>query len=194
MPLEPSNEATRHQLALARREGDAFGAAIAAMAEEDGIAIREVDDYRIGVAVEKAEGMWRRLDDDSLTWSQPDERHENAHVEVVVADRADGRFIPELDITAEIRDLHGGSLGRKPMPFLWHPFLYHYGHNWYVPVDGLYTISVVIDAPSFFRHDPVNGKRYARRVEVNFDQIEIHTGVKHSTGPTSRTAATGPVV
>ena len=137
--------------------------------------------------------MWMESDGDGLVWSEPEEGRENAHVEVVVADRADGRFVPELDVTAEIVDERGRTLGRKHLPFLWHPFLYHYGHNWHVPEHGTYQVKVHIEAPTFFRHDPVNGRRYGAPVDVVFEGVHIRPGLKRSPSPEERTPPSGPV-
>src|SRR5689334_23211055 len=92
-PMHKSEESSSKQLELARRQGQALQAALAAMHEESdsGVQMREVGDYEIGVAVEEAEGMWH-WHDGELRWQNPQE--ENCHVEVCVRDRADGRFVP----------------------------------------------------------------------------------------------------
>jgi uncharacterized protein involved in high-affinity Fe2+ transport len=74
-------------------------------------------------------------------------------------------------------------MGTHQVPFLWHPWLYHYGRNWQLPGDGEYTMRVRINAPTFMRHDPENGIRYAEPVEVEFDSVKIETGVKKSKVP-----------
>jgi hypothetical protein len=66
------------------------------------------------------------------------------------------------------------------MPFLWHPYLYHYGTNARVPGEGPYTVRVRIDPPAFMRHDPVNGRRYERPVEVVFEDRGFTPGRKPS--------------
>lgn len=188
-PMQPSNEVTPQQLDLARQQGQAYRRALDAMAAEDGAAEQEAGDFRIAVAAEKAEGMYA-LDGGGLVWHEPGEA--NAHVEVVVVDRADGRFVPELDVAVEVLTADGRSLGRKQAPFLWHPFLHHYGHNWKVPGAGEYTVAVHVDAARFYRHDPVNGRRYATPVEVRFDQVRMEPGVKPSPAASPRAGASGP--
>jgi hypothetical protein len=192
IPMRPSNEASARQLQVARLQGNAFAVALHAMERESGMQCKDVDDYTVGVTVEEAEGMWRRADENTLVWSEPKQGLENAHVEVVVADRADGRFIPDLDVSVEVLDGER-SLGRKRLPFLWHPFVYHYGHNWSVPHAGKYTVAVHIGAPTFYRHDPINGLRYARPVDVVFERVQIRPGLKRSKSPRARTAPSGPV-
>jgi uncharacterized protein involved in high-affinity Fe2+ transport len=188
-PMKASNEATGEQLDLARQEGDAYAAALKTMVEEEGGTLREVDDYLLAVVVEKAEGMYA-LDDERLVWHEPDGA--NAHVEVAVADRADGRFVPGLDVTVELETADGRSCGHHEMPFLWHPFLHHYGHNWKVPGPGAYTVTVHVRPASFFRHDPINGQRFVRPVEARFESVRIDPGVKPSPAASPREGPAGP--
>jgi hypothetical protein len=63
------------------------------------------------------------LTDGRLVWREvPTEA--NAHLEIAVADAADGRFVPALDISLTV--LEGDQeLFTITMPFLWHPYLYH---------------------------------------------------------------------
>ncbi|MEV6842793.1 hypothetical protein [Actinoplanes sp. NPDC051411] len=56
-PQEGSDEATDEQLALARRQGDAYGQALQAMADEDGAAVRPAGEYLVAFVNEEAEGM-----------------------------------------------------------------------------------------------------------------------------------------
>ncbi len=176
-PMQPSNEATSEQLEITRTEGRAYHRALRAMAEESGAQTREAGDYLVAVVVEEAEGMYAPIGG-HLVWHEPVDA--NAHVEVAVADRQDGRFVPGLDVTAEVVTAGGTSIGTRRMPFLWHPFLYHYGHNWRVPSEGDYTVKVRIDVPEFHRHDPVNGRRYAAPVDVEFGKVHIRPGIKRS--------------
>src|SRR6266542_5903610 len=78
------------------------------------------------------------LRDGQLEWH--DSQDENAHIEVVVRDAADGRFIPGLTVYATLLDRAGTEIGTHQQPFLWHPWLYHYERNWRVPGDGTYTL------------------------------------------------------
>ena len=104
----------------------------------------------------------------------------NARVEVAVVDRRDGRFVPGLDVEVRLSSTSREGVGRRRLPFLWHPYLYHYGANWTVPAAGDYRLDVRIAPPRFGRHDPVNGCRYAGMVEVAFERVHVDRGVKHS--------------
>jgi hypothetical protein len=136
---------------------------------------KQVDDYIIGFAIENAEGMYH-LKNGELTWMKP--QKENAHIEISVRDAADNRFIPGLSVQVTVIDKNGQPVGTHEQPFLWHPWLYHYGRNWVLPGDGEYTLNIHIDPPEFMRHDPENGKRYTKAVDIEFRDIKIKTGSK----------------
>ena len=174
-PMKSSDEANQHQLELAKAQGAALQKAldhmISKVADDGGT--RRAGDYTVAYAVEKAEGMYH-LQDGELVWHEPEET--NVHVEVGVCDAGDGRFVPGLEVTATLIASDGTEVGTHTQPMLWHPWLYHYGRNWKVPGDGTYRMRVVIEPPTFHRHDKKNGKRYAERVEVEFPTVKITTG------------------
>jgi hypothetical protein len=173
--MQPSDEASRFNLALARAQGTTFAAALKHMAKlvaDDG---REVQkgEYLVAYAVEKAEGMYH-LRRGKLHWMAP--KQDNVHVEVVVRDAADGRFIPGLKVVATLVDPRGRKVGTRAQPYIWHPWLYHYGRNWRVPGDGTYTLHVRFDAPTYHRHDKLNGRRFRKGAAVTFRGVKIKTG------------------
>ena len=174
--LSRSDEGDELGLALGRAEGEAFGRILRHMLEEVADAGAEVatGDYLIAFAVEKAEGMYVPDGGEGFVWRPP--REENAHFEISVRDRADGRLIPALDVTLTVSDAEGREIGTHKMPLLWHPYLYHYGRNWRLPGDGRYTLRVRFPAPQFHRHDRKNGSRFAQGADVTFRDVEIKTG------------------
>lgn len=177
-PMQASDESTKKQLELARAQGEALQRAVREMTQNEAHGqLRQVGDYLVGYAVEEAEGLYHRQNG-RLVWQEPED--ENVHVEVVVADSADQRFIPGLTVHATLIDEQGKEIGTHTQPFLWHPWLYHYGRNWRVPSDGEYTLRVHIEAPDFSRHDQINGRRYADPVTVEFTGVKIETGQKRS--------------
>jgi hypothetical protein len=109
-----------------------------------------------------------------VAWRDPED--ENVHLEVSVRDRADGRFVPGLRVTATLTAPGGDTVGPVELPLLWHPMLYHYGRNLTAPADGQYTLPVHIDPPTFMRHDEVNGRRFAEPVDVEFRDIRSSAG------------------
>lgn len=164
-PMKSSEESTKAQLALAKKQGDAYGEALEAMDEESGATKQRAGDYEIAVVIEKAEGMWMPKDGD-LVWQEP--TVENAHVEVAVRDAADGRFIPGLSVTVTLHAPDGSEVGTHEQPFIWHPWIYHYGRNWTVPGEGDYKVHVHVAPPTYMRHDHENGRRYVKPVDADF--------------------------
>lgn len=176
--MRPSNESTVQQLALARKQGDAFAAALQEMTRNEAHGrSRVAGDYLVAVAVEDAEGLYA-MENGDLQWHEPSQ--ETAHIEVVVCDAADGRFLPGLDVEVSVRRDSGEFVGTANHDFLWHPWLYHYGRNWQVDGEGDYTITVRFAAPRFMRHDKKNGRRFAEGAEVTFEGIHISPGQKRS--------------
>lgn len=176
-PMAASNEAEPDQLEIARAQGGTYAQALEAMDEESGAVTQWAGDYLVAFVQENAEGMYE-LADGQLVWREAAEEA-NVHLEIAVADAADGRFVPALDITLTV--LEGErELFTTTMPFLWHPYLYHYGSNARVPGEGPYTVRARIDPPAFMRHDPVNGKRYEQPVEVVFADRRFKPGRKPS--------------
>ncbi|HEX2911831.1 MAG TPA: iron transporter [Chloroflexia bacterium] len=172
----PSDEAKGKHLPLAKEQGQALQHAVEAMNKMDSHGKpKQSGDYLISYAVEEAEGLYMPVNGE-LQWVLPPEA--NAHIEVLVRDAGDGRFIPGLTVNATIIDSHGKVIDRSQLPFLWHPWLYHYGLDVTVPGSGDYTLRIQIDPPSFPRHDKVNGKRYTQPVEVEFTGVKIESGRK----------------
>ena len=175
-PMDPNtDEASETQLELARNQGEAFRAALDHMIEEvaqTGVK-KEVGDYVVAIAIEKAEGLYS-LSGDELTWNEPDT--ENAHIEVAVSDASDGRLVPGLDVSVTVTAPDGKVLGPYSQDLVWHPMIYHYARNWTLPGDGTYSVKVEFDAPTFHRHDKVNGKRFTEPVSVVFNGVDIETG------------------
>ncbi|WP_372621601.1 iron transporter [Falsiroseomonas sp.] len=173
--LRPSDEAKPASLEYGRRQGEAMQSALHRMIRDiaDDGAVRPADDYLVSYAVEKAEGLWVPRDGE-LHWQEPEA--ENLHLEVAVCDAADGRFLPGLEVIATLLAPDGQQVGTHRQPFLWHPWLHHYGRNWQVPGDGNYTLKVRIEPPPYARHDRINGNRFTRPVEVTFEDVAVKTG------------------
>ncbi len=188
-PMQESNEAEPDQLEVSRRQGDAYGEALEAMAAEDGAVTARAGNYVVAFVNEKAEGMYAPADGGGLEWREAPEQA-NAHLEVAVADGSDGRFVPGLDVTVTLLD-GDRELFSHPAPFLWHPFLHHYGFNAAIPSAGPFTVRVEIQPPTWMRHDPANGKRFPEPVQVTFADVEFEPGRKTSPDASPRGAETG---
>ncbi len=177
-PTDVTDEATEEGLRLAAEVGAAYRRSVhhfvTKVAQAGGI--QDVGDMTIGAAAEEAEPLYHLVDGE-LRLSEPP-HGANAHLEVVVMDRADGRFIPQLHVEATLSG-ESGEIGTFVLPFLWHPTMFHYGTNVSIPEPGAsYSLSVAVAAPHFHRHDKVNGKRYARPVSARFDGLRIEGGRK----------------
>lgn len=171
-----SDEMNQEQIGLAKRQGQALQAALSNMTQKEARGEQKnTGDYLIAWASEKAEGMYVRQDG-QLTWQEPET--ENTHLEVAVCDAADGRFIPGLTVHATLIAPNGRQIGPHQQPFLWHPWLHHYGQNWEVPGQGPYTLRIRVEAPDFPRHDKTNGKRFEQPVEVEFANVRLELGQK----------------
>jgi uncharacterized protein involved in high-affinity Fe2+ transport len=175
-PMQPSNEATAEQLKLAKAQGDAYAKALQAMDKESGAQTQRAGDYEIAVVAERAEGMYH-AGDGQLRWMEPE--HDNVHFEVAVRDAADGRFIPGLHVRIHVDKVGGDHVGEGELPFIWHPWLFHYGQNWWVPGDGDYRVRVHVAPPTWHRHDKQNGNRYSQPADADFT-VTVKTGQKRS--------------
>lgn len=171
--------AAREQLRLALDQGEAYQHALESMilkVADDGQEQR-VQDYMVAYAIEPADGFYELVDDE-WHWREPQD--ENIYLQIFVRDANDRRFIPGLNIYATLSDGAGNIIGIRRQPFVWHPWLYHYGGNWQVPKDGLYSLKVRIEAPTFRRRDKSYGWRYLEPLEIDFRQVKIDTGHKYS--------------
>ena len=91
-------------------------------------------------------------------------------------DAADGRFVPDVNVHATLVDPAGREVGTHRQPLIWHPMLYHYGRNWTVPQDGEYRLRIRVEAPTFLRHDEINGRRFTEPVDVEFTGVRVMRG------------------
>ncbi len=172
---QPSDEVDVNQLQQSRTEGEAYQTSVTYMANtvaNDG-GTTETGDYIVGYAQEEAEPLYQLVDEGEFELIEPDE--ENCHLEVVVADRADKRFVPYCSVSATF-ERDGTTHGPFNLSFLWHPAVYHYGANFTLPEAGTYDLEVTVDPPTFHRHDKTNGDRYGESVTVTFDGVDVETG------------------
>jgi len=102
----------------------------------------------------------------------------NAHLEVLVMDAADHRFVPGLTVDVTVAKRNGDEVGTFRLPFLWHPTMYHYGRSIHIEEGGEYDLTVCVEAPTFGRHDKTNGRRYAEPISLTFEGIRLEPGRK----------------
>ena len=171
-PLEKEKKRT-----LAVSQGDTYSLALNEMKDEDVSASLQIDDYIISLACENAEGMYMISKKGELSWMIP-AKEENLHVEVVVQDKDDKRFLPSLDVECTLFDDEKNEIVRLHIPFIWHPFLFHYGMNTTIPKKGNYTAEITIKKPLFHRHDQTYGMRYQNDVTVELGPLLLTPGRK----------------
>lgn len=168
---------------LKKSQGDAYADALEYLSGiVDYSDSKFAGDYKITLAAEEAEGLYFDADGSGKISWQPPTDEQNQHIEIVVQDKDDHRFIPSLVITAEVFDERGESLGIEPCPFLWHPYIFHYGSMWTLPSDGKYTVIITIKKPVFGRHDEILGKRYLNDEVVTFEGVELNLD-RETSGP-----------
>lgn len=168
-------------LALAKAQGAALARAYAEMSR--GVANQGtetiVGEYRVAYAVEYAETFWRMSEGDLVYDARPEQSAEtNAHVEVAVFDALTGRFLPGLSVHVSVVDAAGRPAGTEAVPFMWHPWLHHYGRNWRVPRAGDYRLRIHVDPPIWARADRELGRRFVEPIDVVFDAVHVFTGQK----------------
>lgn len=173
-PMVNSEEATQEDLIYARQQGQAYIEALHHMVNEvaDGGGEKQVGDVIVAYANEPAEGLYY-YEDDQLKWREP--LPSEVHIEVSVRDAGDNRFIPGLGVDVTVEDKFGVEIGTQQHPFLWHPWLHHYGRNWEIPEDGEYNLTVKVSPGPFIRHDKKNGRRFIKPVEVRFEGAHLKT-------------------
>lgn len=171
-PAKASDEAAPHHHRMAQQQGDAYSTALTHKAEKVAMTGAEahVGEMIVALALEPAEGMYE-WSDGALEWIEPGEQ--NVHLEVSARDATDNRFIPGLKVHVRVIDDEGQTRADATLPMLWHPWLYHYGSNFTLPMGSSVAVEVQIDAPEFPRHDEKNGMRYVEDLFVRFEDVEL---------------------
>lgn len=139
-------------------------------AAPDGTERKTSGDYEISYRVEPAKGLYQ-FSAGHLEWKEPQE--ENVHLDVLVRDARDGRFIPGLHLVATLLDSRGGRAASTHLPFVWHPKANHYGANVKVPESGEYLLQVHVYPATFDRAGKEEGQRFLADVHVSFENVRI---------------------
>ena len=177
---KPLSELMEAEQGLAKLPGDAYTHTLKDMYKQatDG-KDQVVGDYFVACAIEYAEGWWLYKGDQFRYASENDMSGKtNGHLEVAVCDAKTIRFLPDLDVTATVLDDRGNKVGTMNEPFMWHPWLYHYGENWRVPKTGHYKVHVHFEPPSYRRYGKTYGKQFTKPEDLDFDDMVIKTGQK----------------
>lgn len=162
----------KRQDELAKKVGDILVAAQNAHTEELVHTMKRTGDYIVTVAFEVADGMYEKQSDGELEWETP-EGYGTMHVEIMIQDRDDKRFVPYLEVSAKVFDNENHLVTESEAPFMWHPYAYHYGFHTLIPDEGKYTVEVTIKAPKYPRHHKSHGKRYEEDVVVRMASVQL---------------------
>jgi uncharacterized protein involved in high-affinity Fe2+ transport len=162
--------------ALARDEGDAIDRPITEMlrsADVSGSQVRS-GDYKVAVVVQGARGAWEAHDGD-LSYESPSANiGPVAHLDVSIRDAVTGRFVPGLKVRATILDSRKREIDTYSAPFMWHPWMNHYGLNVPVPGKGRYTVRVRADAPAFRRFGSTALRKFNKAVDVTVRNVRFN--------------------
>jgi hypothetical protein len=134
---------------------------------------------RVAFTITAAEGWWDKAAGGKLAWH--DAPAGNVHLRIFVADLADGRLIPGLNLRAWLVDANGNE---QPVPvdFGWYPLINAYGGNVPIVADGSYRLRVAIDGPS--SHHLVSfGDHPEHTAVAEFPAVQIAMPVAQPTAP-----------
>jgi hypothetical protein len=160
---------------LARAEGEAIAGPLSEMlrgAGARGSRARSAD-YDVAVVVERARDYWG-VRAGKLSYVSADSSSAMNHIGVSVRDVATGRLIPELSVRVTVLNSRRKEIGTYEMPFMWDPWLNHYGLNVPALGEGRYTIRVRAEAPAFRRYGSGALKKFNRAVSVDVRGVRVN--------------------
>lgn len=166
---------SREAVKLARDEGDAIAQPLTSMLRSAGTSGSQLHsgDYDVAVVVRGAQGAWR-AQNKKLSYDEPSTNiGPVAHIDVSIRDAATGRFIPGLKVRVTILDSRRREIDTYLVPFMWHPWMNHYGLNVPVPGNGRYTVRVRADAPAFRRYGSTALKKFNKALDVSVRNIRF---------------------
>ncbi len=166
---------SRTAINLARLEGDAVDRPLVAMlrgADANGAQVRS-GDYIVAVLLQPARGYWTtrrgKLDYNSANSSVGPV----AHLDVSIRDAVTGRFLSGLTVRATILNSRKKEIDTYAMPFMWHPWMSHYGLNVPSPGLGRYTIRVRAEAPTFRRYGSTALRKFNKPIDVEIRGVRF---------------------
>ncbi|HEX8923907.1 MAG TPA: iron transporter [Patescibacteria group bacterium] len=163
---------------LAAAQGKTYDLALDEIRQQLSAVSKESGDFVITLVAGPAEGRYMALLEGGLEWKDASQQDDTQHIQIIVQDKDDHRFVPNLEIVIQVFDKDKRLVAEGNQPFLWHPYLYHYGKNYFIPEDGTYAVRVIIKSPHFPRHDRKLGNRYQQDVSVDFDSVRMIPGIK----------------
>ncbi len=168
---------TRDAIDLSRQEGTPVTSALAFESKNSPthVSQRRVGDYTVSVVFERARGAWQ-LQAGKLAYATPTSSIGAVnHIEISIRDAATGRLLPGLNVRATILDSRKREIDTYAMPFMWHPWMSHYGLNVAVPGNGRYMIRVRAEAPAFRRYGSSALKAFNSAIDVEMRGLRFVT-------------------
>jgi uncharacterized protein involved in high-affinity Fe2+ transport len=168
----------REAIDLARREGNAVDGSLADLLQNHGSGSEvRSGDYRVAAIVQSSTGHWE-AQAGKLRYVHPDSGAVGSvHLDVTVRDAATGRVVPGLSVRATVLNSRRKEVATYHLPFMWHPWMNHYGLNVPVPGRGAYTIRVRADAPAFRRYGSTALKKFNRPINVQLLGVQFEAGI-----------------
>ncbi len=166
---------SRQATQLASSEGEAVDRPMADLlrsADASGSQARS-GDYKVAVVVRSARGYWEARNG-KLNYASPTNSvGPTAHIDVSIRDATTGRFVPDLKVRVTVLDSRKKEIDTYATPFMWHPWMNHYGLNMPVPGPGRYTIRVRAEAPAFRRYGSMALKKFNRPIDVEVHNVRF---------------------
>ncbi len=162
----------KRQEEILKKTADILITSINAHIEDLPHTLKRVDDYILIAYVENSEGSYIKESDGKLDWNDP-EKYGLQHFGIIIQDRDDKRFVPYLDVIIRVYDKGGDLITEAKAPFIWHPFVYHYGFDTPIENDGEYYIEVTVKSPKFDRAHRSLGKKYTEDLITRIGKVEI---------------------
>lgn len=160
---------------LAIKQGEAYTEALQYLKSLQTHAETEAGDYIVTILSEKAVGFYAVQPEGDTQWELP-LASQNLYIKIVVRDKIDLRLIPSLKIYCHLMDASGNPVADQETPFVWHPFLYHYGDNFEVPQEAEYMVEIIIEKPKFKRYDENVGDRYKEDETIKLGPLHLVPG------------------
>lgn len=166
------------QLRLARAEGASVRRATDALlaTARPSVGQRRAGNFEVAIAAGPPSSLWTVAGGALRYHAHPATGGANdVHLDVVVRDVRTGRFLPGLPVTATVLDARGRAAWSGALPFMWHPWLSHYGSNVRLRATGRYTVRVHIGAPPFRRYMPneIGRGEFVHPEDVVFRKLPI---------------------
>jgi len=168
---------SREAVNLSRAEGGAIDHPLAELLRSVGTSGSQErsGDYRVAVIVRHGRGAWKSRNG-KLGYEAPDANiGPVSHIDVIIRDAVTGRFIPGLKVRVTVLNARKREIDTYSLPFMWHPWLNHYGLNIPDPGKGRYTIRVHADAPALRRYGSTALRKFNKPVDASIRNIRFDT-------------------